>query len=141
MRQRHERDWLGLSVSTAAGLGLGVLAGIIVGELLGDVHSERVRGAVRRLRGTPRARSGAGERTLERAVRDALDENPSTRELRVSVHALGDGIVELTGTVPDADARPLANRVAQGVTGVHIVVNRLLIEDDGGRRVVSPNAG
>lgn len=141
MRQRHERDWLGLSVSTAVGLGLGVLAGIIVGELMGDVHSERVRGAVRRLRGTPRARDGADGRALERAVRDALDENPSTRGFRVHVRALGDGIVELTGTVPDTEARPLASTVARGVPGVDIVVNRLLVGDDGDRRVVSPNVG
>jgi osmotically-inducible protein OsmY len=118
-----------------------VLAGIIAGELMGDVPSARVRSAVRRLRRTSRGRAGAAaERALERAVRDALEENHSTRGLTVGVRALGDGIVELTGSVGDAEARPLASTVARGVAGVDVVVNRLLVDGDDEQRVAPSSA-
>jgi osmotically-inducible protein OsmY len=45
------------------------------------------------------------------------------------VHALGDGIVELTGTAPDVITRQLAGDIARDVPGAVVVVNRILVED------------
>lgn len=109
---------------------MGVLVGIVAGELFGDVGSDRLRGAVRRMRRAPVAPREESLGGLERAVAAALSENATTRGLAVQVRALGDGIVELTGTVSDPESRPLAGRVARGVPGVDVVVNRLLAPDD-----------
>jgi osmotically-inducible protein OsmY len=135
---------MGLTLTAAAGVGLGVFAGMAIGQLLGSVDTERVRRAVgHRLR-----RSGAGsaapaEGELERAVNGALSENATTRHLAVRAHALGDGIVELTGTAPDPEARALAGTIARGVAGSGVIVNRILVEGEapGSRRRKPPRAG
>lgn len=141
-RARDERDWLGLAVATAAGLGLGVIAGMVAGELFGDLDSDRLRGAVRKLRRTPKSPREESSSALQLAVSAALGENPTTRGLQVQVRALGDGIIELTGTVSDPEARPLAGTVARGVAGVDVVVNRILVPDDArdSDRVARPQA-
>jgi osmotically-inducible protein OsmY len=128
----EDRDWLGLGLATAAGLGLGLVIGLVAGEFLGDVTSERVK---RWIGARPRRRRDESEeRTVqsdvERAVQGALSEHPTTRQLAVRVHALGDGVVELTGQVPDRAARELAGTVARGVSGADVVINRILVEGE-----------
>jgi hypothetical protein len=119
-----------VALATAAGLGIGLLAGIVAGEFLGDVNPDRVKRVVGRLR-----RSGADHvepdpRDLERAVAAALGENPQTRNLTITPRALGDGVVELTGTAPDSEARHLAGKVSRGARGADVIVNRILVEGD-----------
>ncbi len=110
---------------------MGVLAGIVVGELLGDVSQDRVRLAVRRLRRSESeeaASSDPGE--VEAAVRTALADHPTTTGLPINVRALGDGVVELSGTAPSPRARQDAWEVAQGIPGADVVVNQILVEGD-----------
>lgn len=125
--QREADSWLGIAVAAAAGLGAGLLAGLVLSELLGNVSADRVRRAVQRLR-SPEAEDEEDRAALERAVEEMLGRNPTTRQLNVGVRALGHGIVELTGTAPDTLARRLAGDVARGVPGADVVVNRILVE-------------
>lgn len=65
---------------------------------------------------------------LERDLADAIAHHPELRELTIGVRALGRGLVELAGLVPDETTRRLATRVARRVPGADVVVNRLLVE-------------
>jgi len=127
--EREDSDWLGITIAAVAGLGIGIAAGIALGEFFSEVDPERVSGAVRRLKARSTEPTAAPEE-IERAVTGALGENPQTRHLDVRAHALGEGIVEITGTVPDSDAREHAAMVARGVAGPYVVVNRILVEGD-----------
>ena len=130
-----------MALATAAVLGLGVLAGMVGGELLGDLGSERVKGAVRRLRRSEREAPESDPQDIERAVVAALEEHPKAAELAISVRALGDGVVELSGTVPDTAGRRIAAKVARSVAGAEVVVNRILVEgDDVPRRHPTPSS-
>jgi len=140
-RQDRENDWLGIALATAAGLGAGVLAGIVAGEFLGDLGTERVRGAVGRLRRPAAPETPLDPAQLETAVVDALSGHPKTEQLTVGVRALGDGVVELSGTAPTAAARQAAGKVARTVRGAGVVVNRILVEgDDVPRRSSEPSS-
>lgn len=141
IRIRQERgDRLGLTISTALGLGAGLFAGLVAGELLGNLNPQRLRRVLGRLgrQTVPPMDSHA----LERAVADALRASPSTQQVAAQVHALGDGLVELTGTAPDAASRRAAGDTARGVPGAEVVVNRILIEGDEVpvRKSAPPNA-
>ena len=141
IRIRRERDdRLGLAIAATIGLGAGVFAGMVVGEMFGKVNSERVLGAVGKLR--PRSRRPVDPHVLERAVLEALRAAAATRDLELKVHALGDGLVEITGTAPDAASRIAAGITARTVLGADVVVNRVLIEgnDIPARKSVPPNA-
>jgi hypothetical protein len=127
-----------VALATAAGLGLGVLAGLVGGELLGDLGTERVKGAVRRISRSERAVLELDPQDVERAVTSALAEHPKASDLAVGVRALGDGVVELSGTVPDNAARRIAAKIARGVAGAQVVVNRILVEGDDVPRRHSP---
>jgi len=125
--EQEHGDWLGITISAVAGLGIGLVAGMAFGQYFSEVDPGRVTGAVKRLK----RRAGEPEvpvEEIERAVNGALGENPQTRHLDVRARALGDGIVEITGTVPDPDARTHAATVARGVAGTCVVVNRVLVE-------------
>ncbi len=141
IRQQDE-DWLGIALSAAAGLAAGLVAGLVLGDQVGEVNSDRVRQAVRRLRPGDRSEALEDPELVERAIEEALDEHPAAEHMRVSVRALGDGIVELTGTAPDATARALATDLARGVAGADVVVNRILVEGNDVPRQPStpPNA-
>ena len=128
IEQEHS-DWLGITISAVAGLGVGLVAGMAFGQYFSEVDPGRVTGAVKRLKRRPGEPEVPVEE-IERAVNGALAENPQTRHLDVRARALGDGIVEITGTVPDADARTHAATVARGVAGACVVVNRVLVEGD-----------
>lgn len=141
IRVKHEEsDWLGVALATAAGLGIGLLAGLVAGELLGEVNPARVRRVVGRLRRSEADDVPEDPRLLERAVVAALGENPQTRNLTITARALGDGVVELTGTAPDSEARRLAGKVSRGAPGADVIVNRILVEgDDIPRRHSAPH--
>jgi hypothetical protein len=64
---------------------------------------------------------------LEQATVDALRDDARAGQRAIDVAALGEGIIELTGTVTTEDEARRAVEVAQGVAGIHTVVNRLAI--------------
>lgn len=128
-RIRRERDdWLGVAFTATLGLGAGLLAGMVAGEFFGNVTPERFKRAVGRLRS--RDAVDAEPHAIERAVQEALRASPATKELGIRVHALGQGLVELTGTAPDAAARRTAGDTARTIPGAEVVVNRILVEGD-----------
>ncbi len=130
-----------MALATAAGLGLGVLAGIVGSELLGNLGPDRVKGAVRRLRRSEREALEADPQDVERAVVTALEEHSKASDLAIDVRALGDGVVELSGTVPDTAGRRIAAKIARGVAGAEVVVNRILVEGaDVPRRHSTPSS-
>lgn len=139
----RDRDWLGLGLTATAGVGLGIFAGMAIRQLLGSVDTDRVRDTVGRLGRSRAAPDAAADGDLERVVNGALGENATTRHLAVRAHAIGDGIVELTGTAPDPEARALAATIARGVAGSAVVVNRILVEGETPRssRRKPPRAG
>lgn len=126
-QEQERRGVTGIALSAALGLGIGVLGGMIVRELL-TVSTEPMKSAVRRLRHEVDIEDDHDPAVVERSVEQALENDPGTQGLDVRVEALGDGIVELTGTVPDALSRQLARDVARGVPGAEVVVNRVLVE-------------
>lgn len=64
-------------------------------------------------------------RRLEDAVIDALRHDQVLRSRAIEVAAIAPGIIELTGTVESEADGHQAMAVAQGVTGVRTVLNRL----------------
>jgi len=125
--ERDDGDWIGITLSAIVGAGLGLFAGLAASQFFSEVSPKGVGGAVR---GIGR-RSSKGEppppEVLERQVTGALGENPKTRQLDVRARALSEGIVELTGTAPDADARAAAATVARGAVDHAVIVNRILV--------------
>jgi hypothetical protein len=123
----ESHDRMGTTLFAALGLGLGLVCGMVLSEMLGNVHPERVRSAVRRMR-----EGGDSEvldpEQVERNLLSALRGNPTTRGSDINVKALGDGLVELTGTVPDERTRTIARDLAVAAAGAEVVVNRLLVE-------------
>ncbi len=142
LRRRHDEptDSLGIALVGALGLGAGLLVGLVFGGLLGDVDSDRVRRAVRRLR--PYVDEDEIEDRQDEVEDDllaTLESNPATRGLNLEVHALGGGLVEITGVAPDQRTRELAGELARDILGSAIVVNRVLVEgtDTNGKAAVS----
>ncbi len=142
LRRRHDEtaDSLGVALVGALGFGAGLLVGVVSGGLLGDVDSDRVRQAVRRLR--PYVDEDEIEDRQDEVEVDllsTLESNPATRGLNLEVHALGGGLVEITGVAPDQRTRELAGELARGILGSSIVVNRVLVEgtDTNGEAAVS----
>lgn len=121
-----------IALTAAAGFAAGLFLGMAAGEWLGDVHRERVQGLLGRLRRRRRAEPAepADPADLKADVREALREHPATRQLDLTVHSPGAGLVELTGMVPNAAARRTAGEVARAVDGADVVVNRILVEGD-----------
>jgi hypothetical protein len=124
--QRDERPGaLSLALMGTVGFAFGVLGGMLLGGSVGPLHADRVRGALRRLRGN-HARSAQPEK-LERAVREALRDDEATRDLDLEVHVVGPGLIELTGVASDALVRRAAADIARAVPGAEVVVNRILL--------------
>ncbi len=122
---RKDREGpLGIALATAAGFGAGLLGGIILGEWLGAVHPERVRG----LFGKKPAPAPADPARLERDVLRVLRNTSATRRLALSARALDGGLIELTGVAPDERTRLVAGEAAAGIAGADVVVNRILVE-------------
>jgi hypothetical protein len=73
---------------------------------------------------------------LEDGVIDALRQDDLLRARGIDVAAIAPGIIELSGSVQNQEEAHHAVDVAQGVTGVRTVVNRLdLVEFEARRRV------
>ena len=139
VRVKREGDKVtGIALSAALGLGIGVIGGILVRQFLSDLATEPVKNAVRGLR-RPGSAEPADQTDLERAIESALDADPDTHSLNVKVEALGDGIVELTGTTPDPLSCQIAADIARGVPGADIVVNRILVDAEGSSVSESPS--
>ncbi|UCG88802.1 MAG: BON domain-containing protein [Gemmatimonadota bacterium] len=127
-REEQRQGVTGIALSAALGLGIGVLGGMVLREFFGNVTAAPVKNAMRLLRPSESSNGFVDPDVLERSVYEALGGDPDTESLDVVVTALGDGIVELTGTVRDAMERQLAGDVARSVIGADVVVNRILVE-------------
>ena len=115
---------LGVALFTAVGFGTGLLAGLVLGEYLGDVHPERVRQLFRR-----KVKAGPVDpEQVERDVLRVLKTTPATRRLDLSARALDGGLIELTGVAPDERTRQVAGDAAAGVAGADIILNRILVQ-------------
>jgi osmotically-inducible protein OsmY len=124
--QRDERPGaVGLAVTAAMGFAVGVLGGMLLGGSVGFLHADRVRDALNRLRHGDHEPAEPAE--LEDAVREALRSDEATSDLDVAVHAVGPGLIELTGVTSDALVRRAAADIARAVPGVEVVVNRILV--------------
>jgi hypothetical protein len=109
------------------GAAMGLAAGLIVSETLGEVGPARIKGLVRRRRRFP-ARTGQ----LARLVRQALSGDPSLAHFTLEVLAVSAQTVELHGWVSSRTERAHAARVARRVPGLDGVINCILVhgEDD-----------
>jgi hypothetical protein len=122
----EDRNITGIALSAALGFGLGLVGGLLLREFVG-LDTEHVKKAVRKLGGS----QGEPEEDLsavEDAVIGAWDNDPDLRPLPLAVEALGDGIIEITGTASSQMTRQLASDVARSVQGADVVLNRIHIE-------------
>ena len=101
-----------------------MLAGLIAGEWLGDVHPERVR----RILGGKTEPRASDPAPLEREVLRVFKNTSATRRLNLSARALDGGLVELTGVAPDERTRQVAGEAAASVAGPDLVLNRILVQ-------------
>jgi hyperosmotically inducible protein len=83
-----------------------------------------------RLRVNPRAPTAKqieADVSLQARVQTALAAQTGINALKIGVSA-HDGVVVLTGTVPNGTVRTLAVQTAQGVSGVQRVIDRLKVQ-------------
>jgi hypothetical protein len=121
----HHESAAGIALAAAAGFGVGLLAGLVAGEWLGDVDADRVKRAVDRLRPATAPVDAAG---IERTVRNALEAEAGTRYVKARPRVLGAKLLELVGRVRSPAARERAAAVAQAAAPGFTVINRLLVE-------------
>lgn len=116
---------LGWFIGAAA---LGLAAGLIVNETLGEVGPARIKGLVRKRRHPAPARTGQ----LARLVRQALRADPALAHLTLDALPVSAGIVELHGWVGTRAERTRAARIARVVSGLESLINCILVhgEDD-----------
>lgn len=116
---------LGWSIGAAA---LGLVAGLIVNETLGEVGPARIKGLVRKHRHPAPARTGQ----LARLVRQALRADSALAHLTLDALPVSAGIVELHGWVSTRAERTRAGRIARVVPGLETLINCILVhgEDD-----------
>ena len=128
----HERTTTLDLLAVAAGMGLGVLAGYVLGGQMGRVTAHRVKRALKRRR----RRRGAlrpGDWTdddagsLEARAVDALRGNPVLARRPIRVRALGPGLLELAGLVESHAEAQRAGQLVRRLAGVKDVINRLLV--------------
>jgi hypothetical protein len=123
----RDRGITGIALSAAFGFGLGIIGGMFLRDFVGGVNTEAVKKAVRRLNEPlPETKQDLG--AIEDAVVEAWEDDPDLRSMPLAVEALGDGIVEITGTASTAMTRQLAGDVARSVPGADVVLNRIHIE-------------
>lgn len=121
------------------GLGVGILAGFALAEVVGKVDRVRAGRAWDRVTGGP----GSGPLHSDplpsaplspiraaRAVAVALAQLPALAAHEIETRALGPGRVELIGWVTDRAARALAERTAAGIQGITAITNRLLVDGE-----------
>lgn len=141
--------------SVILGLALGALAGFVAGVVVAQ-KAGGIPGVMRRVRmgldaledsvahddtfadaedheyGDDELEEGADEddamdATLEEQVLDAFEEDDVLSERAIDIGAVGQGVIELGGTVRSAEEAGRAVGLARGVEGVASVVNRLAI--------------
>jgi hypothetical protein len=119
---------VGLLGWSLGGAALGLAAGLIVNETIGEVGPARIKGLVRKRRRPAPARTGQ----LARLVRQALRLDPALAHLTLDALAVSARTVELHGWVGTRAERTRAARVARGVPGLDTIINCLLVhgEDD-----------
>ena len=130
MRHRDRLGGLEIMLWSGLGIGVGLAAGFILSEWVGDVNRNRVSGVARRLReGSP---SRLTTSATARAVAAALDAEPRLAGLGIQTLAVARGVVELRGWVPTRAARTIAGRTALAAPGIESVINSLQVhgEDD-----------
>jgi hypothetical protein len=115
----------------AAGAVLGLAAGLVVADRFGGFSSltSKLRDRVGRLRDFDDDESDSeideDDEALEERVLEAFRNDPVLSERAIDIGAIGDGIIELTGWVHEADEATHAVTITRGVPGVETVVNRL----------------
>jgi hypothetical protein len=112
------------------GLGLGVAAGFLAGELLGPAASRAIHPA-----GPVPMRPGASTGPVARLVADAqavLDDDVVLRDCHLEVLAAGRGRIELHGWVPDRRSRARAGHLVGDAVAAEAIINCLQVhgEDD-----------
>ena len=130
MRHRDRLGRLEIMLWSGLGIGVGLVAGFVLSEWVGDVNRRRVSGVARRLReGAP---SRLTTSATARSVAAALEAEPRLAGLGVQVLAMARGVVELRGWVPTRAARTIAGRTALAAPGIESVINSLQVhgEDD-----------
>jgi hypothetical protein len=129
---RHRDRLGGLEIMFWSGLGIGVglTAGFLLSEWVGDVNRNRVSGVTRRLREGSPARLTTS--ATARSVAAALEAEPRLAGLGIQTLAVARGVVELRGWVPTRAARTIAGRTALAAPGIESVINSLQVrgEDD-----------
>ena len=70
-------------------------------------------------------------RQLEARVLEELREEPVLRTRSIEIAVVGDGVVELTGTVHTIDEISRAAAIVRGVPGVNMVLNRIEVRTGG----------
>jgi len=104
-----------------------MVSGIVLSEMLGNVDSDRFKSAVRRIReGNDEEPPDPAQ--IERDLLSALRGNPTTRQAEIDVHAFGEGLIDISGTVSDERTRDIARELASAVAGSDVIVNRILVE-------------
>jgi hypothetical protein len=114
----------------AAGAVLGLAAGLVVADRFGGFSSltAKLRDRVGRLRDyddESESEFDEDDDVLEERVLEAFRNDPILSERAIDIGAIGDGIIELTGWVHEADEATHAVTITRGVPGVETVVNRL----------------
>jgi hypothetical protein len=122
----------------AAGAILGLAAGLVVADRFGGFSAltSKLRDRVGRIREHDDDDEHEGDHedehedveddeVLEERVLEAFRNDPILSERAVDIGAIGDGIIELTGWVHEADEATHAVTITRGVPGVETVVNRL----------------
>ena len=130
MRHRDRLGGLEIMLWSGLGIGVGLAAGFILSEWVGDVNRSRVSGVARRLR--EGAHSRLTTSATARSVAAALDAEPRLAGLGIQTLAVARGVVELRGWVPTRAARTIAGRTALAAPGIESVINSLQVrgEDD-----------
>ena len=70
-------------------------------------------------------------RHLEERVLDALHEEPVLSSRSIEIAVVGDGVVELTGTVHAIEEISRASALVRGIPGVSMVLNRIEVRTGG----------
>ena len=118
----------------AAGAVLGLAAGLVVSDRFGGFSAltSKLRDRVSRLREDEEdvdddveSEMDEDDQELEERVLEAFRNDPTLSERAIDIGAIGDGIIELTGWVHEADEATHAVTITRGVPGVETVVNRL----------------
>jgi len=130
VRHRDRLGGLEIVLWSGLGIGVGLVAGFVLSEWVGDVNRSRVSEVARRLReGSP---SRLTTSATARSVAAALAAEPRLTDLGIQVLAVARGVVELRGWVPTRAARTIAGRTALAAPGIQSVINSLQVrgEDD-----------